>query len=335
MASIIDTNLDDPKNIAGLSGLLGSECGDDLDAIEREIADGAGMSENEEINIANDYRREMERLSRNFEIGKPVTGDPDNSLSPVASVRTQVHSPTMSDVQTPVDMFNGGSLPDFGNDITDNDMRPEKYNPVDQQLRNMTQEERKQEKIHQVLNNIDDRELEFNIEKEKEEDDRASMMEQIDMLKITLEDDGIDISGVPKLCKNSSIKEVQTVYKIMRLKNDRNRYCSFAEELILSGAYGFEYLFDGKKEWFGRQPDLTGWSSTVKIKLRRMKFETSTFVGEVMAEYNMSAGMRLVLELIPSMFLYSRNRRISQSDSIVSDTQFKDAISQLNSMDNV
>jgi hypothetical protein len=160
-------------------------------------------------------------------------------------------------------------------------------------------------------------------------------MEQIDMLKITLEDDGIDIAGVPTLNKNSSMKEVQTVYKILRLKNDRNRYCSFAEELILSGAYGFEYLFDGKKEWFGRQPNLTGWCSTVKIKLRRMKFETSTFVGQVMSEYNMSAGMRLVLELLPSMFLYSRNRRISQSDSIISDNKYKDAISQLNSIDNI
>jgi hypothetical protein len=328
MASVVDTNIDDPKNIAGLSGLLGSECGDDLDAIEREIADGAVISQTEEVNIANDYRREMERITRNFDIGMPVTEDHNDSPSPAESFRSRLHSPE-SVTRSPLDRNNGFSGGSGNNPSWD------QHHPADQQLRNMTQEERKQEKISQVLNNIDDRELEFNIEKEKEEDDRASLMEQIDMLKITLEDDGIDILGVPKLSKNSSMKEVQTVYKILRLKNDRNRYCSFAEELILSGAYGFEYLFDGKKEWFGRQPDLTGWSSTVKIKLRRMKFETSTFVGEVMAEYNMSAGMRLVLELLPSMFLYSRNRRISQSDSIVSDNQYKDAISQLNSMDSI
>jgi hypothetical protein len=330
MASM-DTNLDDPKNIAGLSGLLGSECGDDLDDIEREIANGAVMSQTEEVNIANDYRREMERLTRNYDIRMPVTENHHDSPASVLSIKSRLHSPE-SVVRSPVNRYNeftGGDAPSGDAPSWD------QYHPTDQQLRNMTQEERKQEKISQVLNNIDDRELEFNIEKEKEEDDRASLMEQIDMLKITLEDDGIDIAGVPKLIKTSSMKEVQTVYKILRLKNDRNRYCSFAEELILSGAYGFEYLFDGKKEWFGRQPDLTGWSSTVKIKLRRMKFETSTFVGEVMAEYNMSAGMRLVLELLPSMFLYSRNRRISQSDSIVSDNQYKDAISQLNSMDTI
>ena len=60
--------------------------------------------------------------------------------------------------------------------------------------------------------------------------------------------------------------------------------------------------------------------------------ETSTFVQEVMQEYNMSAGMRLALELIPSMFLYSRNRRLSQDDNLVSDSDYKNAISKLNSM---
>jgi hypothetical protein len=196
----------------------------------------------------------------------------------------------------------------------------------------MTQEERKQNKINDVLIDIDDKELEFNVDKEREEDDKASLLEQIDMLKITLEDDGIDVSGIPDIAKNSSIKDVQNVYKILRLKNDRNRYCSFAEEIILAGAYGMEYLFDGDKEWFNRKPDLTGWSDSVKIKLRRMRFETSTFVQEVMQEYNMSAGIRLALELIPSMFLYSRNRRISQKDNLVSDNQYKEAISNLNSM---
>jgi hypothetical protein len=93
-----------------------------------------------------------------------------------------------------------------------------------------------------------------------------------------------------------------------------------------------EYLFDGKQEWFGRKPDLVGWSDTVKVKLRRMRFETSTFVQEVMQEYNMSAGFRLSLELIPSMFLYSRRRRDTQNDNLVSDLDYKNAINKLNSM---
>jgi hypothetical protein len=159
MVVSIDTNLDDPKNIAGLSGLLGSECGDDLDAIEREIADGAVMSQNEEINIANDYRVEMERLTRNFDIGKPIAEETYDETSPVASM---AHSPVTHSPVSRYTGFNEG----YGNSNNDEDtVGWDQYNPADKQLRNMTQEERKQEKISQVLNNIDDRELEFNIEK--------------------------------------------------------------------------------------------------------------------------------------------------------------------------
>lgn len=342
----MENNLNDPKNIAGLSNLLRDDDMDsnmDLAELEKEIASGAILEQNDDLNVADEYRKEMERMSRNFDIGMnssenrtPKIEEYDNTdddaddfnPSPVQSTRSinssqkiitrnNYNSPKLS----PKKSSNQSSF-------TYND----DYETTDKQLKHMTLEERKQDKINQVLHDIDDRELEFNVEKEKDEDDKASLLEQIDMLKITLEDDGVDVSGVPQITKNSSMNDVHNIYKILRLKNDRNRYCSFAEELILSGAYGMEYLFDGKKEWFTKTPDLTGWSSTVKVKLRRMRFETSTFVQEVMQEYNMSAGVRLALELLPSMFLYSRNRRLSQDDNLVSDVEYKNAISKLNSM---
>jgi hypothetical protein len=337
----MDNNLNDPKNIAGLSNLLRDddvESTMDLAELEREIASGAVLEHTDEVNVADEYRKEMERLSRNFDIGmnisepEPVSNQLDNdfAISPTNSIKSK-HSPRNI---LPPESFsrNHYNSPRAGPTNNDYGSTSNNYEYDDSQLRNMTQEEQKQDRINQVLHDIDDRELEFNIEKEKDEDDKASLLEQIDMLKITLEDDGVDVSGVPQINKTSSMKDVHNVYKILRLKNDRNRYCSFAEELILSGAYGMEYLFDGKKEWFAKRPDLTGWSSTVKVKLRRMRFETSTFVQEVMQEYNMSAGMRLTLELLPSMFLYSRNRRLSQNDNLVSDEEYKSAISKLNSM---
>jgi hypothetical protein len=342
----MENNLDDPKNIAGLSNLLKDDDVDsnmDLAELEKEIANGACITQEEEINIAEEYKNEMTRLSRNFDIGMNITEPVKNEISPYASpINTfTTASPKVSPINTPKKKFNT-FVDSPRNDQINTYINPKShpvekekinwnaYNPEDYQLNNMTIEERKQDKINTVLYDIDDRDLEFNIDKEREEDDKASLLEQIDMLKITLEDDGIDVSGIPDINKNSSIKDVQNVYKILRLKNDRNRYCSFAEELILAGAYGMEHLFDGKKEWFNRQPDLIGWADTVKIKLRRMRFETSTFVQEIMQEYNMSAGVRLALELIPSMFLYSRSRRISQKDNLVSDNQYKDAISKLN-----
>jgi hypothetical protein len=342
----MDNNLDDTKNIAGLSNLIRDddvESSMDLAELEREIANGAHMSQEEETNVADEYREEMNRLSRNFDIGVSENTEPKLSIitdlsqtnSPIAS---QPNSPTHS-IHNTIPSYNSYNSPRQSqiNEYKSKSYEGDKtkwnsYEPNDKQLRNMTIEEQHQDKINNVLRDIDDKELEFSIDKEREEDDKASLLEQIDMLKITLEDDGVDISSVPTINKQSNMKDIQNIYKILRLKNDRNRYCSFAEEIILSGAYGMEYLFDGKKEWFNKKPDLTDWSSSVKIKLRRMRYETSTFVGEVMQEYNLSAGVRLALELIPSMFLYSRNRRLSKNDNLVSDYEYKNAISQLNSV---
>lgn len=276
----MENNLDDPKNIAGLSSLLRDddiESNMDLAELEKEIASGAGISQQEEVNVAEEYRKEMDRLSRNFDIGMAITEREHTSIEYEAP--SPIRSPTSSPkADLSFDHCSSPRQSQINTYVNNEDHHYERdrvnwdaYEPGDSQLRNMTIEERKQDRINSVLKDIDDRELEFNIDKEKEEDDKSSLLEQIDMLKITLEDDGIDISGVPSLSKGSSMKDVQNVYKILRLKNDRNRYCSFAEELILAGAYGMEYIFDGKKDWFGRNPDLTGWSDSVKVKLRRMR----------------------------------------------------------------
>jgi hypothetical protein len=328
-------NLHDPKNIAGLSNLIEDddlESTMDLAELEREIAKGATVDVNFDkvVDVAGEYKKEMERLSRNFDMSSPeeISYDNNYQTSPVASIIN--HSPYMSPISPILEPILSRDA--FNSPNCESTQVPTSHPVIqDSQLNFMTQEETKQKKINQVLRGIDDNELEFSIEKEKEDDDKASLLEQIDMLKITLDDDGVDISGVPILNKQSTIKDVQNVYKILRLKNDRNRYCSFAEELILAGVYGLEYVFDGTKVWFGRTPDLTDWSSTIKVKLRRMRYETSTFVQEVMQEYNMSAGMRLALELRPSMILYSRNRRLAKDDNLVSDDEYRHAIGKLNS----
>jgi hypothetical protein len=325
-------NLNDPKNIAGLSNLIEDddlESTMDLAELEKEIARGAIVDVDEVVDVAGEYKKEMERLSRNFDISSSAeeTSYSNNyQSSPVASIiHNSPYVSPVSPILEPILSRDAYNSPKYES--------TQVQQPIinDSQLNFMTQEETKQKKINHVLQGIDDNELEFSIEKEKEDDDKASLLEQIDMLKITLDDDGVDISGVPVINKQSTIKDVQSVYKILRLKNDRNRYCSFAEELILAGVYGLEYIFDGTKVWFGRTPDLTDWSSTIKVKLRRMRYETSTFVQEVMQEYNMSAGMRLALELIPSMFLYSRNRRLAKDDNLVSDDEYRNAIGKLNS----
>jgi hypothetical protein len=116
-----------------------------------------------------------------------------------------------------------------------------------------------------------------------------------------------------------------------RHKNDRTRYCSFAEEFVLFGAVALEELFDGKRTWFGHyQPDLTDWHNQVNVKLRRMRHDTSTLVSGVMNDYNIGPGARILLELVPNMFLHSRNRkRQAGASSLFSDSMMIEAAERL------
>lgn len=341
-------SIHDPKNLVGISSLIDNDDINseiDLGKIEQEIIQGAKIDNVSTVDHAAEYKKEMERISQNLHISSTPTrsmafsmADDDDTRSVASYTSHQTSVSRNEDIRVTgmASASDAGFGPNtFGPDSfqsTPESPRNHVYNS-DPQLKNMTNEEKRQSHISQVLGDIDDKELEC-IDKEREEDTKTSLLEQIDMLRMTLDDDGIDISGVPVVSKNHSLTDIQNVYKILRLKNDRNRYCSFAEELILAGAYGLESLFDGEKVWFGSyRPDLVGWSSTVKVKLRRMRYETSTFVGEIMENYQMSAGMRLVLELLPSIFLYSRQRKIAVNDNFATDKDYKEAISQLNSLE--
>jgi hypothetical protein len=292
-------DINDKKNIVGVSYLMGSNDTDKYDilALEKEIISGADFNVDETENDAEDYERELSRLTNVFglENKKESQSEPEQSY----------------DYDPPKNNY---------------------YEPEDKQLRSMTLEQQRTNYVSEALNDIDDEnnDLEIDIDQEKEDDDKNELISQIEQLRDTLDDDGVRLENVPKVSKENSFSDIKNIYKILRLKNDRNRYCSFAEELILAGAQGIEYMFDGKNDYFGRRPDLSGWSNTVKIKLRRCRFQTSSLVKDMMQDYNMGPGMQLFLELVPSLFLYSRQKKLADTDNISNDASYNDAISNLN-----
>jgi hypothetical protein len=101
------------------------------------------------------------------------------------------------------------------------------------------------------------------------------------------------------------------------MRNDRRRYNTIAEDLIMAGAHGLEWAFDGKKTYFGFVPNLVGWHNTVAVRLRQMKYDTSAIVSDIVRDYNMGSATRVALEIIPSAFLYSK-MRTGQSTDIIS-----------------
>jgi len=151
----------------------------------------------------------------------------------------------------------------------------------------------------------------YGVERERIQDIKASKLEQIGQLRMTLEEEGIDCSSVTTPTSDSPMEEIDSVLNILRLKNDRNRYSSLAEEVILGVAEGIETVFDGTRTvpLVGWRPDYTGYHNTVNVKLHRMRFETSQVVGNIIEKYNIGPTARIVMELLPSFFLYPRQQK--------------------------
>jgi hypothetical protein len=343
----------------------------DIDAMERSITEGLSFNArpNKAEDVAKEFSDELQSLSRKFGVSNELGSAPDldeeesnllnwspsdikfSSSMPKASQSS--HSPILQANDhgfTLKDDDDDGDDDDDDNDNNNSNHNSSTYEPrrsnddhpswqrsssshnqVDSQMARMTDEERRQSYINDVIGklpavNDDDEKL---IRIEEEEDDMARLLEQIDLLMTNLKAEGVDLDRIPEITNDSSKKEARSVLKILQIKNDRLRYCDMFEEAILAGAYGLESMFDGKKEWFGTKIDLIGWPETVKVKLRRMRYDTSSFVSDVMKGYNIGHGWRIIFELLPSLFLYSRDRRLRTNDNLISDESYKDAIREL------
>lgn len=176
-------------------------------------------------------------------------------------------------------------------------------------LNERTAEQRRREHIESIVSSKKDGN-EYSLEKERKDDMKAAMLSDIDSLIHILTEIDIDLSRIPTVDRSSSYEEIESVLRMLRRKNDHSNYCTLADEILLFAAHGMEELFDGKRMWFDRyQPDLTGWHNSVNVKLHRMRYDTSQLVSTIMHDYNIGPGMRIALELIPNMILYSKMRK--------------------------
>lgn len=353
-------NLHNPKNMTGMGNILADPDEDfDIDAIERAITQGTSLNATDEHeDIGKNFNAELQNLSKRYgvvaELNKAADDDMlnwhdnadddmlnqhggadddpiitiDDEYSPQFTSASRV-TPHATPQLTPRAVHQPSLYAPLAYHPTHNDRDQWASRPV-----RMTEEEMRQSHIDEVIrklpagNDEDERLLKL----EDEEDDMARILEQIDVLTASLTNEGgIDLSRIPKVTSDSSKQEARSVLKILQIKNDRLRYCDMFEEGILAAAYALENVFDGKKEWFNTKIDLVGWPETVKVKLRRMRYNTSSFVSDVMRGYSVGHGWRIIFELLPSLFLYSRDRRLRAHDNLVSDESYKDAIRNLES----
>ena len=148
----------------------------------------------------------------------------------------------------------------------------------------------------------------YNNEPENLEDDKELMIEQIENLKNELEMENVDVSKY-QINRNESYNKIQEMWKKIKLKSQYKTYANMFNESILVGTEFVEWAFDGEREYMGYKPDMSGWSDTVKIKLKRMRLESASFVSGVMQNYQMSSGLTIFSQLAISAVLYSVTKR--------------------------
>lgn len=153
------------------------------------------------------------------------------------------------------------------------------------------------------------------VEREKIEERKEIMIADIDDLRDELDADEIDTSRVPVVNMDSRFEDVVKVYKTLKRKYDRSRCEDLGKGVVMATARMLEMVFDGKKNYFGYRPDMTGWHRTVRSKMRRMRYEQSVLVSEFIEKYKIGPLARMGLELVPSAFLYSLTRREQHGQS--------------------
>jgi len=214
---------------------------------------------------------------------------------------------------------------------------PSQFSPPKTEFERRTREQEHHAQIRSMIRDSGDDPDDdtFTVEKEKMEDAKTSMLVEIDSLWSDLEEENVNLERIPRPTQNSSYETVENVLKTLRMKLDRARYCSLADDVVLAGAGIIEDIFDGKRVFFNRySPDMSGWSKSVQMKLRRMKHDTSSIVGNVMSENNIGPGTRIALELVPNAFMHARSKRAQfGKETIYSDAELQRSISNLRNIE--
>lgn len=314
-----NTVIDNGSNISGISLLLNVEKisnSVDIDDMERKVKnmyidtgddDEEEDDANDEENILEEYEQAMEEIESVVEAQEEDEEDEDES-----------------DVRSIVSATKSISRESF---IHDN---------KDPYYMQKTRDEHLQTSITKVMQDVP--KMNFDMEQEIEEERKNSLLEQIEALRDDLNELGVSVDGSQYYVSyDAPLKRIEEVHRRLTFKYNKLKYNSIAEEALVAGASLLELIFNGKHEYFGVKPDITGYSDVVKSKLKRIRVETSTAVSRFVAKNNVGVVPRLMMELLPSLITQSQRRKLQVGDSLNDNVNYKknsirSHISDLNNM---
>jgi hypothetical protein len=160
-------------------------------------------------------------------------------------------------------------------------------------------------------------------------DDIILMKEEIDELLTYILEECPDLRGKYEHMINDDSSKIPDNLKFLQAKYNRVRAKSLGRDVIIAGAQCLEWYFDGEREIGPFKPDLTGWSNTIRPKVRRIQNETGTIISGIMDDLNVGPWFKIGIELIPSAVIYSRLRKDQYGKKGYTPSQMSDAYDEL------
>ena len=330
------------KDVFGISGLVNPSYSSPKAAtIEHDFIHGSADpsasadTDSPSISTADLLQKRMAEIEKNvgcpiFSPAKPGESRDIPGQVPASSLR---QSQSIPGGDTPFDDF--GDVPSGAASSTGAPPpMSDPYHPISLSNEGVrhTEEAQKRDKLASALSVLSIDASDGFLDADRERDKKLEMIEEIEDLTALFKDDGEDVSKVHIPTVDEPFETIQCTLKILKRHNDRRRFGSLADECIMLAATSLETICDGQREMFGFCPDLRGWSNHVRSKLRRMHHDTSQIASSIMNDYNIGPGMRLVIELIPNLIMYARNKSMKPGDGKTpesEDPEFDSAVERL------
>ena len=327
-ATINPDIFNDPSNISGLAPvLMENPDGEDLDALEASIMDG-------------DIKKDIDVVAR-FEKSVKQYGDDFNlfSTTPVERERPVPSTPSApsmdmsnmfpSDTQPSTPPFGLGAQSNYGSNPNDS---PDSESDIelDSDDDDGGGGQNIYENVNTVINDIKTKEgyapapqgstPHYDINRHIREEKRNRQLNEISELRMLLLDEGIPLDTVPEITIHSTDDEIDQVHSILIVKNDRSRYVTLTDEIILSFGKVLEFVFDGKKKYFGHSPNYTGYTDDVlQNRLHRVRYDGSQMISDSMDAWGLGRKTKMALEFIPSLISYDANTKKSKYNEEIDD----------------
>lgn len=312
-----DATIDHASNISGISLLLNMEKVSnniDIDDMEKKVKnmhvesdDDDQIEEDEDADIVDEYEQAMDELKSEVAYGDEECDEDDGN---------EEGDEGAEDMDDAASAVSGASRT--------YSVRSRSYiqDPNDNLYTQRTRDDQLQTSISKVMESVP--KMNIDMEQEIEEDRRNTLLEQIESLRDDLSELGVSVDSqqyyVPY---DAPLKRIEEVNRRLTFKYNKLKYNSIAEEGLVAMASLLEMIFNGKHEYFGCKPDITGYSDVVKSKLKRIRVETSTAVSRFVAANNVGVMPRLMMELLPSLITQSQRRKLQANDSLNANVNYK------------